>query len=314
VEKTWDKQFTREASRALLWIGRRLDTVAALVGGVIAIILVATGGAESPKDLASITLGVLTVVAFSLVVERSLRFKSTDEIAEVRDQLGEIRKEVEMTHQTLLVMDSGTPYQVVESDTTWDIKDDGSVFVKRRKRLRFSQEDVVTVVDWVKGDGTVDEIKYRPSAEGSPIHTYVNDGRKFSLIALDRPYRREEELDFVTERTVKDCFVKTPDRTIVVPLEATSVVKMRVVWPPAHPPRAVRHFRRTDTEREKPSTIQTTPREDGRTEAVIEAQRPTLGERVCIEWDWEPPTPQTAASTNGSEPAHPAASGSPDEA
>lgn len=268
----------------------RLDALAALAAGITAVILVGTGSNEKPKDLAAITLAVLSVVAFSLVVERSLKFKSGKEIEEVRD-------EVKKIHQALRVLESGSPYHVTESESTWDIRDDGSVFARRRKHLRFSQEDVVTVIDWVKGDGAIKSISYHPSAKVDPIHRYVNDGRQYSLIALDRPYGREEELDFVIERTMERCFVKTPDRVIVVPLESTSLVKMKVRWPKDRAPSAVRFTRRTDTERQTPSSLQITRGEDDRPESQVDVQRPERGERLCIEWDWNPPEVPAPPST-----------------
>jgi hypothetical protein len=286
---TWDERLKKEAGRGARWVGGRLDTLAALVAGVTAATLVGTGRVENSKDLAAITLAVLSVVAFSLVVERSLRFKSGKELEEVRDRVQTVLAQVQTTHEAVRVLESGSPYHVVESDSTWDIQGDGSASVVRRKRLRFSQEDVVTVIDWVKGDGSIHAIKYRPSAEDSPIHSYINDGRQYSLIALDRPYGRDEELDFVTERTMEDCFVKTPDRITVVPLESTSLVKMRVRWPAGHVPHAVRFSRRTDTERQKPISLPVTQGEGGRPETKVEAERPERGERLCVEWDWSPP-------------------------
>lgn len=298
---TWDKKLKEEAGRGAKWIGGRLDTLAALIGGATAAILVGTGSVESTKDLAALTLAVLSVVAFSLVVERSLKFKSGKELEEVREQVQKVGDDVQRAYQALRVLESASPYHVVESDSTWDIQEDGSVNVVRRKRLRFSQEDVVTVIDWVKGDGSIQGITYRPSASESPIHSYINDGRQYSLIALDRPYGRDEELDFFTERRVENCFVKTPDRTTVVPLESTSLVKMRVRWPADHPPQAVRFSRRTDTERQKPISLSVTEGEGGRSEVQVEAERPERGERLCIEWDWDPPTAAPAPGPNGAD-------------
>lgn len=301
---TWGEQLKREAGRGARWIGGRLDTLAALGAGAVSAVLVGTGRVESSKDLAAITLAVLSVVAFSLVVERSLKFKSGKELEEVRERVQAVYEQVQKTHQAVRVLESGSPYHVVESASTWDIRDDGSASVVRRKRLRFSQEDVVTVIDWVKGDGSIEAIKYRPSAEDSPIHNYINDGRRYSLIALDRPYGRDEELDFITERTMQDCFVKTPDRVTVVPLESTSLVKMRIRWPVDHAPHAVRFSRRTDTERQKPISLPVRQGDGGRPETEVEAQSPERGERLCIEWDWSPPAarPRTSNTTPAAAP------------
>jgi hypothetical protein len=292
VSTPWSKQLRIELTRGAKWVLGRLDALAALLTGGVAAVLAATGDLAG-QDLAAVTLTVLTVVALSLVVERGLRLKASHGIEEVLDELHKTRDAVR-------VLESGSPYHVVESESTWDIQDDGTAKLLRRKRLRFAQDDVVTVLDWLKADGKVNDIKYRP-LPGRRIHTYDSDGRKHTLVALDRPYGRDEELDFYIERTIEQCFVKSPDRTTVHALESTSLIRMTVRWPVARPPRAVRFYRRTDAERRKPVVPPVVKGPGGHMEVTIEAQDPGRGERICLEWDWEPPlsTANGGGTSNG---------------
>jgi hypothetical protein len=290
VPTPWSRQLRIELTRGAKWVLGRLDAIAALLTGGAAAVFAAKGDLKG-QDLAAVTLTVLTVVALSLVVERGLRLKASNGIEEVLDELHKTRDAVR-------VLESGSPYHVVESDSTWDIQDDGSTKLVRRKRLRFAQDDVVTVLDWLKADGKIKDIKYRP-LPGNRIHTYDSDGREHTLVALDRPYAREEELDFFVERTIEQCFVKTPDRTTVHALESTSLIRMTVRWPIGRPPRAVRFYRRTDAERRKPVVPPVIQGQDGRMEVTIDAQDPGRGERICLEWDWEPPTLAPDPTANG---------------
>jgi hypothetical protein len=291
---SWSSKLKGEAASAAKWIIGRLDTLAAVLGGGTVAVIAATGGLEG-HDLGTAILSLLSVVAFSMVVERSLRLKASQGIEEVRVDIQKLR-------EALRVLESGSPYHVTVSESTWDIKEDGAVDLVRRKHLRFSQDDVVTVLDWLKVDGNIKSIKYRP-APGERVHSYESDGREHVLVALDRPYARDEELDFFVERSVEQCFMKTPERVTVHTLESTSLIKMAVRWPSSKPPHAVRFYRRTDAERRKPVVLQIVNNPDERPEVQIDAQDPEPGERICIEWDWEPPA--RANSTSRSKVALP---------
>lgn len=287
---SWYEKLWEELWRSVKWVGGRLDTIAALVGGITAAVL-AWAGHLDPEELGTAVLTLLAVVALSMVVERSLRLKASRGIDEVKDDL-------KKTRESVRALEVGSPYYVTESDCLWEIDDDGGLTSCRRKHLRFTQDEVVTVLDWMKNDGDSPKVKYRPEP-GRRIHKYISDGRTHYLVALDRPYGREEELDFFIDRRIEGCFVKTPDRVTVVTYEPTSLVKMTVRWPANRPPKAVRFFRRTDAERQRP-LAQTVKRRQGRAEVTVIAENPELGERLVIEWDWDPPVvPDEGGNGNG---------------
>jgi hypothetical protein len=279
---------------ALLWAWDHLDPLAALLAGAAATLAGLFGWLEG-EELSTATLGVLVIVALALVHERTLRLSASERIDEV---LAEVHK----TRASVSVLDLGTPYHVIENDSMWDIHENGDAHARRRKLLRFAQDEVVSVVDWFRGDGEVTNITYLP---GKPVHEFALDGRACTLVALDRPYVRDEEADFIVERDVKGVFTKTPDRIWVVTTDSTSLVRTGVRWPANRPPTAVRFFRKTDTERQKPVTVAPTLGADGRMEFVTEIQEPEPGERICIEWDWDPPQRPTVEgeTTSLAEPA-----------
>jgi hypothetical protein len=290
----WDAKARKEVLRAIRWFFGRLDTLAALVGGTTAAVLAWAGHLNS-EELGTAILTLLSVVAFSMVVERSLRLKASEGIDEARADLAK-------TRETLRAIEVGSPYYVTESDCFWEIDEAGGCTSCRRKHLRFTQDEVVTVLDWMKVDGKPQSIKYRPEP-GKRVHKYISDGRTHYLVALDRPYGREEELDFFIDRRVEGCFVTTPERVVVVAYEPTSLVKMTVRWPKGRPPKAVRFFRRTDAERQKP-VAQTVKHKKGQAEVTVIAQNPEPGERLAIEWDWDlPAAPPTAGDQQNGVPA-----------
>lgn len=228
---------------------------------------------------------MLVVVALSLVRERTLRLSASKRIDEALVEVLRTREDVKL-------LDSGHPYHVIVSESTWDLHEDGSAHVIRWKKLRFAQNDVIAVVDWAAGDGDVTQTTYQP---GHVVHTFVVDGRNSTLVALDRPYARDEEQDLLIERTRRNAFLKNPDRVWGVCLDPTSLMRVTVRWPQARPPRAVRFLRRSDSEPGRPVVVQPVRSdEDGRLEFTGEIPEPAKGERMCIEWDWEPPTGQAS--------------------
>jgi hypothetical protein len=272
----------------LEWIGGHLDPLAALLAGGVAALAGLFGWLEGDA-LTTATLGVLVVVALSLVRERTLRLTASRRIDEVLSETARTREDVKL-------LDTGHPYHVVASESIWDIAADGSSHVVRWKRLRFAQNDVIAIVDWSTGDGTPTNTTYKP---GKPVHEFVVDGRHSTLVALDRPYARDEEQDLLIERSREGVFVKSPDRVWVVCLDPTSLMKVTVRWPVTRPPKAVRFIRRSDREPGRPVTVQPVKADDGRLEFTAEVTEPERGERICIEWDWEPPpaVPGSAASS-----------------
>lgn len=263
---------------ALEWAGGHLDPLAALLAGAVAALAGLFGWLEGDA-LTTATLGVLVVVAFSLVRERTLRLNASKRIDEALSEVLRTREDVKL-------LDSGHPYHVVVSESTWDLRDDGSARVIRWKKLRFAQNDVIAVVDWASGDGATTQTTYQP---GKVVHSFVVDGRNSTLVALDRPYARDEEQDLLIERTRRDAFLKDPDRVWVFCIDPTSLMRITVRWPTARPPRAIRFLRRSDSELGRPVVVQPIKGEDGRLEFTAEIPEPVRGERMCIEWDWEPP-------------------------
>jgi membrane protein implicated in regulation of membrane protease activity len=264
---------------ALEWAGGHLDPLAALLAGAAAALAGLFGWLEGDA-LTTATLGVLVVVALSLVRERTLRLTASKRIDEVLDESLRTREDVKL-------LDSGHPYQVVVSESTWDIEENGDSHVVRWKKLRFAQNDVIAVVDWSTGDGTLVDTKYTP---GKRVHTFNVDGRQSALVALDRTYARDEEQDLLIERTRKGVFMKTPDRIWVHCLDPTSVMRATVRWPLGRPPSQVRLIRRSDRDSGRPVVVQPIKSADDRLEFTAEVPEPTRGERLCIEWDWNPPT------------------------
>jgi hypothetical protein len=262
----------------LEWIGGHLEPVAALLAGAVAA-LAGLFGLLKGDALTTATLGVLVVVALSLVRERTLRLNASKRIDQALAEVVRTREDVKL-------LDSGHPYHVVVSESTWDIHDDGSTHAIRWKKLRFAQNDVIAVVDWAGGDGDTEQTTYNP---GKAVHTFVVDRRNSTLVALDRPYARDEERDLLIERTRQNAFLKTPDRIWVFCLDPTSLMRATVRWPTTRPPQAIRFLRRSDSEPGRPVVVQPVKGADGRLEYTAEIAEPIRGERMCIEWDWEPP-------------------------
>jgi hypothetical protein len=184
----------------------------------------------------------------------------------------------------------------------WNLQDDGSAHVFRRKKLRFAHDDAILVYDWYQSDGKSTKPVYKP--EGSKeVHKFVSDGRRFTVVALDRPRNRGEECEFVSERTSERAFEKNPDRVIARALDPTGLLSITIRWPKNRPPKEVRIIRRTDADRGMPTSVRPHKARDGRMEETVKVLRPQLGERVGMEWDWEPSPKPVSQATPEEAPA-----------
>ena len=261
--------------RALVWSGRRLDALAALAAG-FGTALAGALGLIKGETLTTATLGVLTVVALALLLERSLPLNTQRDLREARSEIQSVRA-------TLAA--GASPYYVMKDESVWDIRDRGASSTAVRTRLlHFNQDETRTVLDWLSGDGS-SETSYD---RGLSIRDFQHDGRKYKLVFLDRFYNHGDTLSFVTRRTATDSFPGNTERVAIEAVNKVDLLRLKVIWPEDRPPTGV-WLRRTNAggERvEKTDVTSSVRTEKGRGCYATEVQEPERGGRTTIEWDW----------------------------
>jgi hypothetical protein len=306
-----DEPKPKRLTKIVGWIEERGETAIALAVAVSATIYAALGKVDTVGELAPLVLGVLVVMALALVIERERRIKESQRLDRIAGDLGRTAEGIE-------ILGTPTPYHVILSESLWEIEANGNAHTTRLKRLRFTQDDVIAVTEWHRGDGKIESIdrlvgKAKP-VEDTPaedqrdslkatqvIHTFPSRGRELGLVPLDRAYVRDEECDYVIDRRSKGLFPKNPDRSWVTILESTSLVRIVVRWADRHPTE-VRLIRQHGPSAGRPLKFPPTTRDDGRTEFRISIPEPRLGEQIGVEWDWPPTTKQELPSTEQVEP------------
>ncbi len=106
-------------------------------------------GAVKGEDITSATLFVLAALGFSLLRERSMRLKANRRLDTIGEQIAETQQAVKTLH-------TGHPYHVLRDEITWDVvRPDGDVaHVRRLKKLKFAQNNVLSLYEWSARSGT----------------------------------------------------------------------------------------------------------------------------------------------------------------
>ncbi len=262
-------------SRLKGWLDH-LDPFLALVGGAAAG-LAGIFGLLKGDALAAATLLVLSVVGFALYRERSLRL-------DARKRLEELDSRVVSTYQAVESLQSGDPFRMLVSETVWDIAEvDGSLaHVTVRRRIRFNQNNVFALYDFAGGDGSREETYSR----GEKVHEFVSDGQTISIIAFNRFFSRNDEIDFVVNRTARDAFLNSEESVGVVAREKANRSLMKVIWPTERQPVNVRFVKTTAAGIRQAAIPKTVRQENGRPICEVEILEPELGTTFKIEWDW----------------------------
>jgi membrane protein implicated in regulation of membrane protease activity len=257
------------------WIDR-LDPLIALIAGAAAGIA-GVFGFISGDTLAAATLLVLSVVGLALVRERSLRQAA-------KHQLDDIETQLSRTQHSVETIQSGDPFRMLLSEITWDIVEtDGSLAnVTVRRRIRFSQNNVFAIYDFSGGDGTRDETY----SLGEKIHEFNSEGQMISIIAFDRFFSRNDEIDFVVNRVTRDAFLSRSEGVVIVAKEKAVRTLMKVHWPVDRSPTHVRFIKTSASGIRQAAVEQAVKKEDGRPTCEVELLEPEVGGRFAIEWDW----------------------------
>jgi hypothetical protein len=230
------------------------------------------------------TLAVLSVLAFALVRERILRGR-------VDEQLGDIERAVQSVDQTVAALDAGHQYYVANDHAKWEINaDDGALAqATRRKEVKVVVNNVLTLLHYSAPTGTEENVRYEVDGRQAPVlQRFHMQGKRYALVFLGRVYGRDEELEFVAHRTLRDVFVDPVNSVSVTTEDVTARLRMTIIWPLGRAPTAVRLERTiAGSAQIQPLPPGLVKDEDGKPTLHFDIPHPERGCRTALAWDWD---------------------------
>lgn len=181
----------------------------------------------------------------------------------------------------------GGIYEILTSELTWDIESQTKASVTKNNQVRFIQNNVLAIPDYIWGDG-----KLKPQYtcnRGTKVREIQEGSRTCVVLAMDRMYKRDEEVALTIKREVLDAFNGDDEWIEVQPLAGTPDLTLDIRWPSARPVKDVT-LTTTNARRNKRSV---SPPLDGdlqwhggRQRFVKRFRRPSADEVLRIDWKW----------------------------
>ena len=221
-----------------------IDPVAAVVAAIVLAILAGLGVVKK-EVLAAAALAVIAGVAAVLIRERYIVEQVKKTLDQVPATFEAVQEAVDAANQTVEAIASGEPYYVLEQEASWEIiAEDGSLArATRRKRLRFNQDDVVSVYErsGTTGGrpGRIEDWRFNPDSV-EMVGGMTIEGDDYVLISLGARFRRNQEFEYESERAILDTFTDEANFVKIRVRETTHRLKLRVVWSKDVPLRRVR--------------------------------------------------------------------------
>jgi hypothetical protein len=290
------------------WTGARdqLDHLDVLIAAALGLLFTVLGLIDEANGdaLAQAAIALLALLAFSVLRDRRAREDLEDAIEAVKSGLASVRdgftktvNDVESTvNRTLAEMAADYPYHTRRLVLEWDlVAPDGTLAIATKKRsVRFTRNNVVSVNEHHKADGSVEEYSIEGGVQNQlePLSTFpeplIDDrGRPIVLVALRRPYKLGECMEIVSHRKLKNSFTKTTEYVNLEVESPTEEVEFRLIWPAGSNPREVRLTRERGRSHGAPiaaERLESQP--DGRIQLSHTVADPQIGESLTIVWEW----------------------------
>jgi hypothetical protein len=177
-------------------------------------------------------------------------------------------------------------YEVLEYESRLELcAPDGKLArLRKRKRVRFLQNDVIAFQDYGWGDGKV--LQDYHISPGVPVDEYKIGFKTYILVSLREVKNRGDVLEFHSKWTIRNGFLKSDGFWGTDVGYRSRRMKVQLVFPRDRPPIRVRleqsNKRRITSLR--PESFRRL--RDRRTVVTWEKIRPRLFEHYILRWDW----------------------------
>jgi hypothetical protein len=280
-------------SKAWGWVRTQLDYLDVVVAAVLGLVFTVLGLIDKANGeaLAQAAIALLALLAFSLIRDRR-----------ARERLETMLQTLEAGFQTtgdaikatVAEMAEDFPYHTRRFALEWDIEaPDGSLaYFKSTREIRFTRNNVVTIIERSSGEGRVADHSIEGGPKGEPrapleqISRLRDErGRFIDIVSLGRQWKFGELMEVVTRRTLKNSF--RDRRSEYVGLEIvgpTDEVEIRIVWPQGVDPRGLRLARQGGP---TVSLERLHRQPDGRMGLDHKIADPHVGETMTLHWGWD---------------------------
>ena len=177
-------------------------------------------------------------------------------------------------------------YEVLEYESTLELHDKAGkrASFKKRKKVRYLQNDIIAYQDYGWGDGEY-FLEYQ-SRPGTLVDRYKAGYKTYILLSLREVKNRGDVDEFHIQWKITNGFLK-PDGFWETDVSSrTGQMKVNVIFPEGRPPQSIRlvenNIRRTTTL--GIDSLKHLP--DGRWLVTWEKSKPRLYEHYIIRWDW----------------------------
>jgi hypothetical protein len=248
---------------AWAWSKARLEylDIALAIGLGVVFTLLGILDVVSQKALTQAAIGLLAVLAFSLLRDRVTRERSEEVVTALNSELRTAQVGLSTTVSAIerLQADLGDTIEQSSSSTfhtkwlelRYEFEEGGAVAkAKKTREVQFTRNNVPTLFEYSASDGR----STAPTTVGGPkggnqsrfenLSVLRDDrGRAIQLFSLGRLWKRGEEMVLLTERTLIDCF---RDGREYIHFEADGPideVTFHVRWPGDNPPQSLEIIR-----------------------------------------------------------------------
>ena len=183
-------------------------------------------------------------------------------------------------------LDHDGMYEVLEYESVLELMDRRGRLstLRKRKRVRYLQNQIVAYQDYGWGDG--EQFLDYQARPGVAVDRYKIGYKTFILLSLREIKNRGDIDEFITQWKIKNGFLK-PDGFWETDISSrTKHLKISVLFPQSRPPQRVRlvehnigrmHVLGSDSVRQLPN---------GNWQATWEKKNPRLYEHYILRWDW----------------------------
>lgn len=177
-------------------------------------------------------------------------------------------------------------YEVLEYESTLELQDkEGKkAAFRKRKKVRYLQNNIIAFQDYGWGDG--DQFKGYRAKPGIPVDKYKNGYKTYILLSLREVKNRGDTDDFHIQWNIRNGFLR-PDGFWETDISShTKSVTVNVIFPKERPPQ---NIRLVETNIQKTTILgqdSIKPLPEGKTKITWSTNRPRLYEHYILRWDW----------------------------
>ena len=187
------------------------------------------------------------------------------------------------------------PYRILQSATTWDLKNPDGSEAEATKRLtvRFNYRTKL-LPETASTDTGVDPFREFSAEHGRQVGDAIQSANEWhAVILLHHEAQRGDKRELVSKRVMRDQFPRQHGEWIEMTHSQRGKTTVTILWPPSRPPlRPTLWSSRTDR---TVSIADELVDQGGRMTYVLN-KRARRGERHRIQWDWAEPRPDSEPS------------------